>query len=136
MVSLFPADNPTDRVYGVAYEIRDDLWQQSVEGQLDHREKGGYSQRKVVFHASDDGDELSEVVTVYIGKKDDPQYAGPDDLEVMARTIATSVGPSGRNIDYLYNLASGLREMKIEDEHVKSLEDAVRKVDAENKSSS
>ena len=84
MVSLFPADNPTDRVYGVAYEIRDDLWQQSVEGQLDHREKGGYSQRKVVFHASDDGDELSEVVTVYIGKKDDPQYAGPDDLEVMA----------------------------------------------------
>ena len=44
----------------------------------------------------------------------------------MANTILNSVGPSGPNKEYLYNLAYALNEIGIVDEHVQELEKAVK----------
>ena len=48
----------------------------------------------------------------------------------MAETILTSVGPSGKNIEYLYNLANALRAIDPNDEHIFQLEKAVRGLEA------
>ena len=64
---------------------------------------------------------------LHIGKIVDE---GPASLEVMAETILTSVGPSGKNIEYLYNLASAMRTIDPNDEHIFQLEKAVRCLEA------
>ena len=48
----------------------------------------------------------------------------------MAKTILESVGPSGPNKEYLYNLAHALKELGIEDEHVSELDTAVKQMEA------
>lgn len=124
MVNLLESENPEDLVWGVAYEIPDDVWKESVEKQLDHREKGGYTQHTVKFHAKDGGE--AHDVTIYLGSKTHRQYAGPDQLEVMAKTIATSVGPSGKNTEYLFNLEEALKKLDVLDDHVEELAKAVK----------
>ena len=59
----------------------------------------------------------------------DKQYAGPAPLEEMAKTILNSVGPSGPNKEYLYNLAHALNDIGIVDEHVQELTKAVEMLD-------
>ena len=76
VVTLMHTDNNEDKVWGVAYEIDDDLWNSEIQAQLDHREKGGYEQYQVQFHPKDDQNEASKNVTLYIGKKDNRLYAG------------------------------------------------------------
>ena len=44
----------------------------------------------------------------------------------MVGQIITSVGPSGRNIDYLFQLANTLRRLGIDDEHVFEIEQLAR----------
>ena len=39
------------------------------------------------------------------------------------------VGPSGKNKEYLYNLADALRDIDQDDEHLYGLEKAVRELD-------
>ena len=50
----------------------------------------------------------------------------------MAKTILVSVGPSGPNKEYLYNLADSLNELGVIDEHVQELERAVKKLENES----
>ena len=69
-------------------------------------------------------------VTVYVGQETHPQFAGPAALEDVAQTILTSVGPSGKNKDYLYNLASAMRSIDLEDDHIFTLEKMVRDLEA------
>ena len=47
----------------------------------------------------------------------------------MAATILTSHGPSGPNVDYLYNLAASMRELvpDEEDPHLEELEAEVKR---------
>ena len=47
----------------------------------------------------------------------------------MAKTILTSIGPSGKNIDYLYNLAIAMRHIDLDDEHIFQLEKAVQNLE-------
>ena len=129
VVNLLQSNND-DKVWGVAYEIEDSVWEAEIEKQLDHREKGGYNQNVTKFYPNKDSNEVKESapfdVIAYIGKETDKQYAGPAPLEEMANTILNSVGPSGPNKEYLYNLAYALNEIGIVDEHVQELEKAVK----------
>lgn len=123
VVNLLESECPDDVVWGVAYEIPDEVWKDSVEKQLDHREKGGYTRHTVKFHTKE-GE--AHDVTIYLGSKSHRQYAGPDAVENMAKTIATSVGPSGKNTEYLFNLADALKDLSVQDDHVEELTKAVR----------
>ena len=79
------------------------------------------------FYPSKSSDEVW--VTLYLGSPSHRQYAGPDSLENMAATILASHGPSGPNIDYLYNLAASMRELvpDEEDPHLEELEAEVKR---------
>ena len=128
-----------DKVWGVAYEIDEATWTSKVMQHLDHREKGGYSRHNVIFYPRDQHQGLSMAgveVTVYVGEQSHRQFAGPASLEEMASTILHSVGPSGKNVEYLYNLSTALREIDPTDDHVFELEEAVKKMEAANKTPS
>ena len=57
-------------------------------------------------------------------------YLGPAPLAAMAATIATSRGPSGRNVDYLRRLDGWLLAHGVDDPHVRRLAKAVAALDA------
>ena len=67
-------------------------------------------------------------VSVYLGTADSPNFMGVETLESVAAIIARSVGPSGPNPEYLYNLADAMRLIAPEaaDEHLFGLEERVR----------
>lgn len=131
VVNLIKADDDKHKVWGVAYEIDQETWDTKVMKHLDHREKGGYNQHVVRFFPREQAVGLPSEgvdVTVYVGLTSHRQYAGPAPLEEMAKTIAESVGPSGKNVDYLYNLADALRSIDPSDDHVFDLEKCVRHI--------
>lgn len=121
VVTLIPATNE-DRVYGVAYEIHEQDAEE-VRRHLDHRERGGYSTVKVTFHPLDQSESEKDLL-IYIGTRDNPNYLGPASLDEIANQIYRSTGPSGKNFDYLVNLAQALRTEipGVDDPHVFDLE--------------
>ena len=138
MVNLLESKKD-DKVWGVAYEVEDSIWEKEIEKQLDHREKGGYNQNVTSFYPKQPGntdiDNTPFDVIAYIGKVTDKQYAGPAPVHEMAKTILVSVGPSGPNKEYLYNLANALKEIGITDEHVLELEKTVKELENAEKGS-
>ena len=87
---------------------------------LDFREKGGYTRELVDVHAADGSDVKA---LLYTGTPENPMFdaAMIADLDAAARTIGTSVGPSGPNREYLLNLARWLEDAGEEDNHVAGL---------------
>ena len=71
---------------------------------------------------------------MYIGTPDNPQFMGPQEPGALAELVATSVGPSGPNADYLFMLEQALNELCLESEdlHIKDLANRVRAVNARN----
>ena len=65
---------------------------------------------------------------VYIAAQDNKNYLGKAELSVIARQIAHAEGPSGRNIDYLFQLADALRELGATDSHVFAVEKEVSRL--------
>lgn len=108
---------------GMAYLITPQVFEH-----LDIREKNGYLRVVTSMHF-DDGGEAEGLV--YIATEDNAAWLGPAPLEDMARHISRSTGPSGPNREYLINLASALRELGHEDEHVFSLERQLLDVEVE-----
>lgn len=87
-----------DTVWGVAYTI-DPAHAQEVREYLDYREKDGYTVHKVDVYGMVDGAEkvVLEQATVYVGKADNPSFVGSEPLDILAKRIYDSVGPSGPN---------------------------------------
>ena len=48
---------------------------------------------------------------VYIGLPSNPQFLGRQSPEAVAEVIATSVGPSGANAEYLFMLEEALESL-------------------------
>lgn len=104
--------------HGMAYLLEADVVRATFE-RLDHREKNGYERyiEQLSLH-----DARSVQGLVYIAPIDNFAYLGDAPLAEIAQQIARSCGPSGRNIDYLIELATGLRGLNTHDEHVFALE--------------
>ncbi len=94
---------------------------------LDHREKNGYERHAVTLEFHEHGEAADGVV--YIAPVNNFAYLGPAPLPQIARQIHGAEGPSGRNIDYLLELAAALRVLEVHDDHVFELEAAVREID-------
>lgn len=106
---------------GVAFRVSGAV-AQAIFPALDYREKNGYERHQVRLTLRD----TTEIdAVVYIATEDNFAYLGPADANAMAAQIAASVGPSGRNVDYLTELAAALRDLDIHDEHVFELEGLV-----------
>ncbi|WP_196158995.1 gamma-glutamylcyclotransferase [Reinekea sp. G2M2-21] len=106
---------------GMAYRVTPDTF-----AHLDHREKNGYLRFFAPLTFTDAPDHAPAEALVYVAGPDNAAFLGPAPIEVMARQIATSEGPSGRNSDYLLNLDDALKTMGAEDTHVSELANAVK----------
>lgn len=94
---------------------------------LDFREKGGYTRAEVdVFvNANDQVPHLTQVL-LYTATELNPEFLGHASDDEIAAQIFRSVGPSGKNSEYLLELASALHALDIVDPHVFALEERVK----------
>lgn len=96
------------------------------------REKGGYSDIMVPVYEDVVAQEPLCSAVLFSATEDNEFFAGHDadglDLDQIAAVIAKSVGPSGANVEYLFNLAQWLRDNQLVDEHVFDLERRVRRI--------
>lgn len=131
-MTLLVSENSEDEVWGCAYQIADKNIQ-SVTEHLDQRERGGYERVDVLFYPFDDllNKENPFYLSIYIGHENNPNYSGYEDISTLAKYIVKSAGASGRNIEYLYNLAAAMRRIapRINDEHLFELEYTVKKIE-------
>jgi cation transport protein ChaC len=106
---------------GMAYLITPEVF-----AHLDHREKNGYLRLAIDIDFDGGG---SEEGLVYIATEDNAAYLGEAAERDIARQIATSSGPSGRNRDYLVELAEALRVLGKNDAHVFAIERHLAELD-------
>lgn len=110
-------ESPGERCAGRAYLIEPDVF-----AHLDHREKNGYQRQAVeVFFDTD-----SRPAVVYIGAPSNFAYLGDAPLPDIAAQIYRCIGPSGPNAEYLFRLATALRDLGAADPHVFELERQVQ----------
>lgn len=165
-MTLLASTNPNDEVWGLAYKISSENIE-NVVNHLDFREKGGYIKKTVLFYPCDfsksvqsgsnanmslndllrtsfstaslstASDEAPFYLTIYIGEEDNPNFAGMENIDTIARHIFVSRGISGSNVEYLYKLASAMRTIApgVQDEHLFALETAVKQLEQEKEES-
>lgn len=128
VVTLVPSDDPEEKVWGVAYEIPPSE-EENVRAHLDFREKGGYAAVTVTFHPQEDTRQSFDL-EIYIGTEENPYFLGPAAIQDIAKQIYHSEGPSGKNTEYLFQLASAMKELAphVNDEHLYTLETEVRRL--------
>lgn len=105
---------PDANCEGMAYLITPEEF-----AHLDHREKNGYLRLATDIQFQDGAQALG---VVYIATDDNSAFLGPATEQEIARQIACSEGPSGKNRDYLFDLANALRDLNEVDEHVFTVE--------------
>lgn len=102
---------------------------------MDFREKDGYTIEEIDIYSIEDGKEKIVIhgAIVYVGRNDNPSYVGYEPLDALADRIWHSIGPSGRNKDYLYSLADAVRHLAPEshDSHLYALETKCKQWDRE-----
>lgn len=105
----------TDAVcHGMAYLVTPEVFHY-----LDHREKNGYLRLAEEIHFEHGG---TAAGLVYIADAANAAFLGPAPAFAIAQQIAAAYGPSGRNRDYLIELAHALRALGKDDPHVFEIE--------------
>lgn len=116
-----------ERSWGIAYCVQPHNVP-NVLAYLDHREKAGYSTKRLTFHPST-AFEQPFTVLVYIATDSNPEYLGPAPMDVLATQVIESRGPSGCNLQYFFELMQATRETttEVHDEHLVDLKAAIRR---------
>ena len=111
--------------------------EENVRQHLNFREVGGYQTVYIKFYPADSSVPPFEL-GIYVGTPTNPFYVGPASVSDIAHQICSSVGPSGRNDEYLFRLADAMRMIAphICDHHLFELEYEVRKLQSGNDSNS
>ncbi len=116
---------------GVAFEVaREDA--AAILEALDYREKGGYARewRDVELLRPVAGGSSAargrRPALVYRATEANPNYLGAAPSRDIARQVASSTGPSGRNDDYVRELDRALRRLGIRDPHVREIASLLR----------
>ncbi len=114
---------------------------------LDIREINGYSIQytpfnqdmsatyQTVYATNDPSGATKQIKCLcYIGLPDNPQFLGPQDPQALAEHIVRSRGPSGENVDYLYQLETALDNLSANssDEHISDLARRCREIQKRN----
>ena len=117
-----------DCVWGVGYHIGV-ANEAQVRQHLDFREKCGYDAARIIFHPQDQSIAPFHI-DIYIGNKDNPYFLGPASLEEMAHQIRVSEGKSGKNTEYLFELADTVKALmpEVNDAHLFALEAEVKRI--------
>lgn len=113
---------PGARCFGVAYRVAQ-AEQAMILADLDHRERGGYDRCELELWFPDG---TAAPGLSYVATPANPNYLGPAALPAIAAQIARARGPSGPNVEYVYELARALREMPADDPHVFELDALLR----------
>ena len=114
-------DSHDARCFGKAFKVKHDVFEH-----LDHREKNGYLRYQVTLYFSN---RKTVQGLVYIANPDNAAFLGDASIQAIAKHIYNSSGPSGRNRDYVYQLAEALRQHKEADEHVFLIEHALKEME-------
>lgn len=107
---------------GLAYLVDKGITEATFDA-LDYREKNGYERFEAEIQFRNHATAMG---LVYIAPLDNHAFLGPAPLDEMVQQIRSCQGPSGRNDDYLFELAAALRSLDAEDDHVFELEAAVK----------
>ncbi|KAF2077325.1 hypothetical protein CYY_001391 [Polysphondylium violaceum] len=110
--------------WGTVYAISDDEALATLKN-LDYREKGGYERHELDIYLDEQSMVSYGKAIVYLATTENEEYLGEDTIDNIAQHIFRSIGPSGRNIDYLLKLANSLHEMGVVDQHVFDIEKIV-----------
>jgi cation transport regulator ChaC len=108
---------PGERCYGRAFLIEPDVFEH-----LDHREINGYERHRIDIYF-DDGKTPG---VVYRAALNNFAFLGDAPLDEMVAQIRRCAGRSGRNVDYVLELAHSLRQLEVSDPHVFELETLIR----------
>lgn len=149
VVTLVRTSDSQAEVWGIAYEISEQD-EEDVIRKLDVREQMGYDKVLTTFYPAEfysmrnensipeHFQELPFDLVIYIGTENNEWFSPSTDISSMAQQIFTSSGSSGSNTEYLYRLASAMRELApgVNDEHLFQLEQAVRKLETQNNNNS
>ncbi len=111
-------EDPDARVVGAAFRVAGAIADDVLRA-LDHREKNGYSRHEVPL-LDDAGAPFASAI-LFVAGRENPNFLGPEPIEAMARRIATAVGPSGTNLEYVLELVRAIRELGEHDPHLEAL---------------
>ncbi len=118
-------ENFPEIVWGFSYTI-DPAHAKETKDYLDWREKNGYTEQRVTIWASET-EKVVEDALVYVGLPGNEAFVGPSPMDELALRIFTCEGPSGRNDEYVLNLAEAVRKLgeHVQDPYLFMLEEKV-----------
>ena len=111
--------SPKSRCFGKAFKVEHEVFEH-----LDHREKNGYLRHEIPIYLANNQQVQG---LVYIAGPQNSAFLGDASISHIAKQIFHSTGPSGRNRDYVYQLADALRHYNEADPHVFALEQALKR---------
>jgi glutathione-specific gamma-glutamylcyclotransferase len=116
--------DPAGSTWGVGYCV-DPGELDTILAQLDHREQGGYERLELEVYDRE-GAVLAERALTYVATPRNAEWLGDAPLDDLVAQIHASSGPSGKNRDYVFDLADALERHGVSDPYVEAVARALR----------
>ncbi len=118
---------PAGSTWGIAYRV-EVPGLEAILAQLDHREQGGYDRLELAVHGPE-GRVMTERAITYVATPRNAEWLGEAPLDAIVAQIHERAGPSGKNRDYVLELAAALERHGVQDEHVEAVAQALRRLE-------